>query len=42
MNLLENIENQQWKFARTYVKTAPHEYFMHDWNIKLLFKRIHQ
>ena len=38
-DLLTKINNQKWKFAKTYAKTAPHEYIVDEWNIEL-FKEI--
>ena len=38
-DLLTRIKNQKWKFAKTYAKTAPHEYIVDEWNIEL-FKEI--
>lgn len=38
-DLLIRIENQQWKFAKTYAETAPHEYIVDEWDIQL-FKEI--
>ena len=37
--LLKRIEKQYWKFAKTYAKTAPHEYMLKEWNPEL-FKAI--
>ena len=34
-DLLTRIEEQYWKFATTYAKTAPHEYIVDEWNIDL-------
>ena len=33
--LLERIEKQYWKFAKTYAKTTPHEYMLKEWNPEL-------
>ena len=33
--LSENIEKQYWKCAKTYAKTAPHEYILKEWNPEL-------
>jgi len=38
-DLLKKIDNQKWKFAKTYAETAPHEYIVDEWNIDL-FKEI--
>ena len=38
-DLLTRINNQKWKFAKTYAETAPHEYIVDEWNIDL-FKEI--
>ncbi len=38
-------ESQKWKFAKTYAKTAPHEYLVKKWlseNNRLLFERLVQ
>jgi hypothetical protein len=40
-DLLTRIENQQWKFAKTYAKTAPHEYIVDGWNIELFNEICH-
>lgn len=37
--LLQRIEKQYWRFAKTYAKTAPHEYMLKEWNPEL-FKAI--
>lgn len=34
-DLQARIENQQWKFAKTYAETAPHEYIVDEWNVEL-------
>lgn len=33
--LIERIYEQQWKYAKTYDKTAPHEYIVYPWNKEL-------
>ncbi len=40
-DLLTRIEKQQWKFAETYAKTAPHEYIIDEWNIELFNEICH-
>lgn len=33
--LIKLINQQRWKYAKTYHQKAPHEYIMADWNIAL-------
>ena len=35
IDLLTRIKRQEWKFAKTYAETAPHEYIVDEWNIEL-------
>jgi len=39
--LLSIIEQQPWKFAKTYAQTAPHEYIVDQWNIELFEEICH-
>ena len=35
MGLVQDIKAQKWTYAKTYAKTAPHEYFLHHQNPEL-------
>lgn len=35
MGLPQDIKAQEWTFAKTYAKTAPHEYFLYHQNPEL-------
>lgn len=35
MGLIQDIKAQEWTFAKTYVDTAPHEYFLYYQNPEL-------
>jgi len=40
-DLFRRVESQIWKFAKTYAQTAPHEYIVDEWNIKLFREICH-
>ncbi len=40
-DLQQRIDQQFWKYAKTYSQTAPHEYILKDWNTGLFEEICH-